>query len=414
MQSNSDNFKKINAPIFFGLSHLGQVFSLCWSKKVGKCFVYDSDKKSLNSFKKKNFTLEEPKLKKLKLNKIQFLKKIEDIENFKYIFFTYDTPLNIKHGKPELNYIYQNLKKILHLKFQSTTYLIISSQINPDLIKNIKKKITINKNLKIFYLVDTLKMGEALDKFLYPDQIIIGGEKKEKNNILKLFKNFKTKMFYVSLDEAIIAKMAINIYLSFSVTFANIIDDLCREYGSSYSKIIQPLKNDGRIGHKAYIHPSIGFSGGHLERDLFYLKNISNNSIIKKIIENILSLNDKAINKINFNNFFPKKKIIKTLIIGKSYKENSYSEVNSSFKKLNKRFKLNYFDDIFSHYKFPKKELEKLIKKNDLIIYNYSSNEAMNRLLDLSKKYKKRVINIGRKKINLKKHLNLINLFNSN
>ncbi len=38
----------------------------------------------------------------------------------------------------------------------------------------------------------------------------------------------------------------------------------------------------------------------------------------------------------------------------------------------------------------------------------------MNRLLDLSKKYKKRVINIGRKKINLKKHLNLINLFNSN
>ena len=66
------------------------------------------------------------------------------------------------------------------MKFTNKTYLIISSQINPEIIKSLKKNISINKNLKIFYLVDTLKMGEALDKFLKPDQIIIGGEKKKK------------------------------------------------------------------------------------------------------------------------------------------------------------------------------------------------------------------------------------------
>ena len=65
----------------------------------------------------------------------------------------------------------------------------------------------------------------------------------------------------MSFNEAIITKMAINIYLSFSVTFANIIDDLCRQYNSSYSKIIQPLKNDDRIGQSAYVNPSLGFSG---------------------------------------------------------------------------------------------------------------------------------------------------------
>lgn len=413
MQSNSGNFKKINLPIFFGLSHLGQVFSLCWSKKIGNCYVFDNDKRALNSFKEGKYTLEEPKLNKLKLNKIKFLKKFEEIKNFKYIFFTHDTPLNIKNGKPELNYIYQNLKKILSLKFQTKTYLIISSQINPELIKNIKKNLTINKNIKIFYLVDTLKMGEALDKFLNPNQIIIGGEKKEKKNILKLFEKFKSKKFYIGLDEAIITKMAINIYLSFSVTFANIIDDLCRQYGSSYSKIIQPLKNDNRIGHNAYVNPSLGFSGGHLERDLFYLNEISKNKIIKKTIRNILSFNDKAINKINVKNLFNKKKMIKTLIVGKSYKKNSFSEVNSSFKKLNKKFKLNYFDDIFFNYNNPKKTLRELVKKNDLIIYNYSSRETINRILDLSKKFKKKIISISEKKINSKNNQNFINLFNS-
>ena len=180
MQSKSDNFKQINLPIFFGLSHLGQVFSLCWSKKIGNCYVFDRDNKALNSFKKKNYTSEEPRLKKFKFNKIKFLNKFEEIKNFKYIFFTHDTPLNIKNGKPKLNYISQNLKRILSLKFQNKTYLILSSQINPELVKDINKQLSKNKNIKIFYLVDTLKMGEALEKFLNPNQIIIGGEKEEK------------------------------------------------------------------------------------------------------------------------------------------------------------------------------------------------------------------------------------------
>ena len=53
MQSSGDYFKQINLPVFFGLSHLGQVFSLCWSKKIGSCYVFDNDSKALNSFRKK-------------------------------------------------------------------------------------------------------------------------------------------------------------------------------------------------------------------------------------------------------------------------------------------------------------------------------------------------------------------------
>ena len=413
MRSKRANFKQINLPVFFGLSHLGQVFSLCWSKKIGDCYVFDDNYKSLNSFKEKKYTSEEPKLKKFKLNKIKILNKFEEIKNFKYIFFTHDTPLNIKNGKPQLNQIYLNLKKILNLKFQNKTYLIISSQINPELVKDLKKQISKNKNIKIFYFVDTLKMGEALEKFLNPNQIIIGGEKEEEKNILKLFEKFRSKKFYVSFNEAIITKMAINIYLSFSVTFANIIDDICRQYDSKYFKIIQPLKNDEIIGRSAYINPSLGFSGGHLERDLFYLNEISKNRIVKKTIKDVLNFNDKAVNKIYIKNFLDKKKSIKTLIIGKSYKKNSYSEVNSVFSRFNKKLKLSYFDDIFFDYKNPKKKLIDLVKKNDLIIYNYSSKKTINTILSLSKKFKKKLINISLKKINFRNNQNFINLFNN-
>ena len=47
-------------PLFLGLSHLGQVFSVSWAKKIGKCIVYDFDNQQLDNFKKGKFTIEEP------------------------------------------------------------------------------------------------------------------------------------------------------------------------------------------------------------------------------------------------------------------------------------------------------------------------------------------------------------------
>ena len=141
MQSSNGNFEKINLPVFFGLSHLGQVFSLCWSKKIGNCYVFDNNKKVLNSFKERKYTLEEPNLNKLKSNNIKFLKKFEDIKNFKYIFFTHDTPLNIKNGKPELNYIYQLLLTPIMIAYHNYIIVLINIYIKVffTLIKILKK-----------------------------------------------------------------------------------------------------------------------------------------------------------------------------------------------------------------------------------------------------------------------------------
>jgi UDPglucose 6-dehydrogenase len=254
-------------------------------------------------------------------------------------------------------------------------------------------------------------MGEAINRFLKPEQIILGGEIEEKNEILKIFKKFDCKKIFLKLEEAIITKMAINIYLSFSVTFANIFDDICRQYNSNFSNILPALKNDKRIGDEAYINPSLGFSGGHLERDLFFLKNKTYNIQIKKIIQEILNFNNKVINKINSIKIGNQTKNINTLVIGKSYKKDSFSFVNSVFTKLNKKFKLTFFDDIFEDKKYNKYKLKKLIYKNKLIIYNYSTERTMKNLINLSKTLNVKVINISKKKINTKINKNFINFF---
>ena len=34
-----------NKPLFLGLSHIGQVYSIAWAKKVGQCSAFDFEKK---------------------------------------------------------------------------------------------------------------------------------------------------------------------------------------------------------------------------------------------------------------------------------------------------------------------------------------------------------------------------------
>ena len=102
--------------MFFGLSHIGQVFSLCWARKISKSAVFDFDKERFLQFKKKMFTAEEPSLSKFDLKKIIFLKNKIEIKKYDIIFFTLDTPLNGILGKPNTQYIENNLVNLFKIK----------------------------------------------------------------------------------------------------------------------------------------------------------------------------------------------------------------------------------------------------------------------------------------------------------
>ena len=132
-------------------------------------------------------------------------------------------------------------------------------------------------------MVDTLKMGSAIDRFLFPEQIILGTDFKNKEYLNELFKKFKCKKIFFGVKEAELIKISINLYLYFSVSYSNILDNLSKQIGLNFSKITESLRNDKRIGKYAYINPSVAISGGHLERDLYYLKLITKSKIIKKL-----------------------------------------------------------------------------------------------------------------------------------
>ena len=142
-------------------------------------------------------------------------------------------------------------------------------------------------------------------------------------------------------------------------------------------------------------------SGGHLERDSFFFNKLNKNSISTQIVQKMREFNQRrkillsqAIKKII------KKKLIKILIIGISYKKNSFSLTNTIFSNIfkNKKFSTSFFDDQFKKVQIKKVHYVKKLNymdKFDLIIYNYSSVKNA----EIIKKYMKK--NLTKNLINI-------------
>lgn len=409
---------KKSKTLFLGLTHIGQIYSTSWIRKVGPCAVHDFNNVSLNSFKKNIFTKEEPLLRNFKLiKKFKYLNKNEDITKYDVIFFTYDTPINKKNGKPNLSIIKKYLKNLLSLKFTKNCTIFITSQVYPGFTEKIIKEFKVNKKINIIYMVDTLKMGQASNDFLYPEQLIFGGNEKSKNIINKIFKKFKCRKYLFNIKEAEVIKISINLYLFFSVTFANIMDNFSKYNGIKFSKTLNALKNDKRIGKFSYIQPSLGMAGGHLERDFFYFNKFNKNKLSSQILTKMFAYNQLRKNILDHEIKKLKIKKLKILIVGISYKKQSYSITNGFFSKLLNDKKLNtkIFDDQYEDLSLDNENFIKNIneaKSFNLFIYNYSSLFHARKLQNLLNKNKnKHLINISFDNKEFFKGKNVKNLF---
>ena len=148
------------------------------------------------------------------------------------------------------------------------------------------------KNL--YYHVETLIFGDALNRALNPERIIIGCDNPNKKPSLiymKYLKLFKSKIIYMNYHSAELTKISINLFLMSSISTTNKIVEICEQTNANWSKIRQSLILDRRIGKYSYTMPGLGISGGNLERDL--------KAIIK--INNKLKINNDYFNSIEKN-----------------------------------------------------------------------------------------------------------------
>lgn len=326
--------KKLNAKIgFIGLSHLGIITSASLSSKGFQTVCFDNDASLVNLLKAGTSNISEPGLNQILETNAElqmFTNEIKDLELCEIIYISKDVSTDSSgiSDTSEVTNLVQQLKQEIDLKVP----LVILCQVPPGYSRNVSSVL----DTPVYYQVETLIFGDAINRALHPERYIIGALDPQQplpEIFQKILQIDSCPILQMNYESAELTKISINLYLAADVSLSNSIAEVCEKIGADWEQITPALRMDKRIGKFAYLRPGLGISGGNIERDIVSITEMSekfgvnpevfksylNHSKYQKIwaARKLESLIDFGTNKPNIG------------VFGLTYKENTHSVKNS-------------------------------------------------------------------------------------
>lgn len=269
-----------------GLSHLGIVTLAGLASKSFKLFGFDPDADKVNGLINGNLWIHEPGLKdalEKNLKNISFTHDLDELGKCDIFYISIDVPTD-DNGNSSIDAVNSLLMKVA--PYLENKVLIILSQVPPGFTRKVATEFP---STKIFYQVETLVFGIAMQRTLFPERYIIGCAQKPyilDKNFKKILEPFGCPILPMSFESAELAKISINMFLVSSVSTSNLLSDICEAIGADWGDISKCLRLDKRIGEYAYLSAGLGISGGNLERDMATITKISKKVGVKsKLVE---------------------------------------------------------------------------------------------------------------------------------
>lgn len=335
---------------FVGMTHLGLVSGVSAAEKNFEVVCFDQSQSLINEIASGKLPVSEPELDRLfSLNRkrLEFTALPEDLSKCDLIYVAPDIATD-DFGVSDLSAV-DELLDLTFLFSRMDAVVVVLSQVPPGYVR--KKQI---KGRQLYYQVETLIFGQAVQRALSPERYIVGCSSPSNplpSSYLKFLKAYKCKILQMRYESAELAKISINMFLVSSVTTANTLAELCEEIGADWAEIIPALRLDRRIGRFAYLNPGLGISGGNLERDLATLKSYASRyttdyGIVDAWLHNSIYRKNwlwKVLQKERIDNCGS----VRVSILGLTYKENTHSIKNSpaiNFIKNLKGFEVSAYD----------------------------------------------------------------------
>ena len=217
--------------------------------------------------------------------------EIVSLEECDICWIAIDTP--IKDGRGDIEDVFIAAKRVRD-KLRQGVLVICSSQIPVGTSRELMNILGNN----YAYIPEHMRMGRGIFDFMNLKEITIGvDDDKCKPILLNLF--YDKSVFFTSIETAEMIKHATNAYLATTVSLINDIADICEQVGADVADVTKALRSDWRIGKEAYLDVSVGFRGGHFDRDINYLQGVAREKKIEiPILDAIMEKNHKRRDKI--------------------------------------------------------------------------------------------------------------------
>ncbi len=249
------------------MTHLGLNSAVAAADKGFEVVCYDPDPLLIAALNRHELPVVEPDLPELlekNAHRISFTADPHELVSCDMVYVAPDVPTD-DDGQSDLGQIDALISQV-DAVLRSDAAMIILSQVPPGFTRR-----RLRAGRSLYYQVETLIFGRAVERALYPERFIVGCAE-PKQPLVPVFAHFLGSfgcpILPMCYESAELAKISINMCLVASVSVANTLAELCENIGADWSEIVPALKLDKRIGHYAYLAPGLGIAGGNLERDL--------------------------------------------------------------------------------------------------------------------------------------------------
>ena len=317
---------------FAGMTHLGINSAAAAAGHGVEAVCFDTDATVIAKLKSGKLPVVEPGLPELlEQNKprVIYTAEVGDLKRCDVVYIAADVPTD-DQGQSDLSGI-RALIHTVEAGLRRDAILVILCQVPPGFTRSLPLP-----KERLFYQVETLIFGRAVERAMHPERVIIGCAEPDRplpQAFHAFLSVFACPILPMRYESAELAKISINCCLVASVTVANTLAELSERVGADWSEIVPALKLDKRIGPYAYLSPGLGLAGGNLERDLATLLHLAQSTgseagLIESFVRNSRHRRDWVLRTLHTEVLAANPKAV-IGVLGLAYKENTHSTKNS-------------------------------------------------------------------------------------
>lgn len=250
------------------MTHLGLVSATAVASKGFDTICYDADDALVHALAKGELHINEPGLSNLLTRngvRQQFVSSLLALKRCDIVYISPDVPTD-DQGRSDLSGIELLIRNVATV-LSPHAILVILCQVPP----SFTRAIDVVPHDRLYYQVETLVFGRAVERATRPERYIIGCADPQNPidpRFERLLKAFDCPILPMRYESAELAKISINMMLVATISAANTLAEICENIGAIWSEIVPALRLDARIGPHSYLTPGLGIAGGNLERDL--------------------------------------------------------------------------------------------------------------------------------------------------
>lgn len=260
-----------------GTGYVGLVAGTCFAESGNDVTCVDIDKAKIASLKSGKIPIYEPGLEELvhrntEEQRLFFSTDLAAaVKQAAIVFIAVGTP-QAEDGKANLKQVFATAKSIAEA--MNGYKVIVNKSTAPvgtaDEIYRIIGDITSHR-FAVLSNPEFLKEGAAVEDFMKPDRIVLGGQDGEAVEILKeLYEPFvRTGNPILVMDNrsAEMSKYAANAMLATKISFINEVAKLCEKVDADVGEVRRAIGLDRRIGPH-FIFPGAGYGGSCFPKDI--------------------------------------------------------------------------------------------------------------------------------------------------